>query len=184
MLTKIVEEKRWNIKNVNSERTGSWREIENSDNDFDEITDVGNEINDTFCNPHVGFPCENCEFNAKSYAGLKVHVKAKHKENFEVEVELTGNTEPELVAAVEKSVDENTFKCEECDFVSDKEENLNIHITSIHKVVQSLEKNKTELEVFAIVFFGNDVFKTRQNVLDKLNEQKEVETVLKLYIDK
>ena len=62
------------------------------------------------CNPHVGFPCENCEFNAKSYAGLKVHVKAKHKENFEVEVELTGNTEPELVAPVEKSVDENTFK--------------------------------------------------------------------------
>ena len=94
------------------------------------------------CNPHVGFPCENCEFNAKSYAGLKVHVKAKHKENFEVEVELTGNTEPELVAAAEKSVDENTYKCEECDFVSDKEENLNIHITSIHKVVQSLEKNK------------------------------------------
>ena len=95
--------------------------IENSDDNLDEFTDVGNKINDTFCNLHVGFPCENCEFNAKSYAGLKVHVKAKHKENFEVKVELTGNTEPELVAAAEKSVDENTSKCEECDFVSDKE---------------------------------------------------------------
>ena len=55
-------------------------------NETEEI--AGNEIeiemNSTFLNPSVGFPCEKCDFIAKSKGGLQVHTKAKHKENVEI----------------------------------------------------------------------------------------------------
>ena len=49
----------------------------------DQHDDTGNEMNNTFCNPFSAFPCDYCDFNAKSSAGLQLHVKAKHKENIE-----------------------------------------------------------------------------------------------------
>ena len=47
-------------------------------------------MNNTFFNPHVGFPCEVCDFEAKTKPGLQLHVKAKHMKGKEVQ-ETTAN---------------------------------------------------------------------------------------------
>ena len=36
-------------------------------------------LEETFNNPSIGYPCENCDFIGKSKSGLKTHQKKKHK---------------------------------------------------------------------------------------------------------
>ena len=42
------------------------------------------DMNCTFANPYLGFPCEMCDFNAKTKSGLQLHMKSKHKENDDI----------------------------------------------------------------------------------------------------
>ena len=52
-------------------------ETDKSENVIEEESDM----NTTFVNPyHGGFPCDVCDFIAKSKGGLGIHVKSKHKE--------------------------------------------------------------------------------------------------------
>ena len=41
----------------------------------EETIETENSLETTFSNPSMGFPCENCDFTAKSKSGLKTHIK-------------------------------------------------------------------------------------------------------------
>ena len=49
---------------------------------------------------------------------------------------------------------------------------------------KNLEITKIKLEVFAIVDFDNNVLEARKEIIDNLGKQKEVEEVLKIFVDK
>ena len=74
---------------------------------------------------------------------------------------------------------ENTVKCDQCDFVCENDEAL-----KAHKHDDENKITEIKLEVFGIVDFGNDVFEARKVIMEKLNEQNEVEQVLKAYVNK
>ena len=95
----------------------------------DENDDTGNEMNNTFCNPFSGFPCDYCDFNAKTNAGLQVHVKSKYKENRELSNQLSLPLIPEIVVVEENYI----FKCEQCEYVSKNSEDLNTHTALNHE---------------------------------------------------
>ena len=65
--------KKIDVLEKNNNRTN---ETEHSENIIDE-----DDMNTTFINPyHGGFPCDVCDFIAKSRSGLGIHVNSKHKE--------------------------------------------------------------------------------------------------------
>ena len=138
-------------------------------------------MNKTFFNPHVGFPCDMCNLVAKSKAGLQVHIKAKHKNEKAVNVPLVPVVEE--VINIETEIWE-TFKCDECDFVSEKEVDLSTHIYEKHSNEKVLEINEIKLEVFAIVNSENDVLEARKTIIERLDKQKEVIKVEKVFVDK
>ena len=63
-------------------------------------------------------------------------------------------------------------------------DDLNTYISLKHKAEKDQETIEIKLEIFALVDSGNDVFETRKSIIEKLLEQKDIEKVLKLYIDK
>ena len=104
----------------------------------EENEEAGNEMNNTFCNPFSGFPCEHCDFNAKSSAGLQVHVKAKHKEHRESSNQLSLPLMPEMVVVEELYIS----KCEECEYISKNSEDLKTHIASNHDNEKEVERSE------------------------------------------
>ena len=62
------------------------------------------------------------------------------------------------------------------------EENLNDHKHLKHE--HDTEEIEIKLDVFALVDFENDVLKARKSVIEKLEEQVEVEKVKTVYINK
>ena len=100
-------------------------------------------------------------------------MRAKHKEN-----------KGKLKQTIDwyESVTELIFKCESCDYTCGNEDVLELHINEKHETENKLSEIK--LEVFAIVDFGVDALETRKNIIDKLNEQSDVEKVLKVFVNK
>ena len=97
-------------------------------------------MNETFFNPHFGFPCDMCDFNAKTKAGLQVHMNAKHKNR--------NKTSPKLTNPLKKKVDEEaniesesqqTVKCDMCDFDAENEQDLDTHISENHNNEKDIE---------------------------------------------
>ena len=71
-------------------------------------------------------------------------------------------------------------------WISSKTNNdFNEHNDLKHKSLNEVkqESNEIKLEVFALVFTDN-VLETRKNIMEKLNEQDEVEDVEKAFISK
>ena len=102
----------------------------------EDVSDL-NDFNSTFINPSVGFPCENCDFNAKSNGGLQTHIRAKHKEiseNSENCENSENHLEPDIV--VLDSVVVNSFKCKSCDLTFKNEIDLEKHSCLNHEETQ------------------------------------------------
>ena len=114
------------------------------------------EMNSTFFNSSVGIQCEHCEFIAKSKRGLQVHVKAKHNENNKIQEEPIENLDSGVPDEIEI---ENGLKCDQCELVTESEEDLKNHISLNHK--KETEQTKIKLELFAIDV-GIDVIEARQ----------------------
>ena len=130
-------------------------------------------MNTTFFNPSVGISCENCDFIAKNKSGLQVHMRAKHRENREMLKQAIVSCE---------SIPELIFKCDLCEYICENEDVLNMHMNEKHENENELSEIK--LEVFAIVDFGVDALETRKIIIEKLNEQKDVEKVLQVFVNK
>ena len=108
-----------------------------------------------------------CDFVAKSKTNLQVHVKAKHQESSETE---TFNLEPEIVV-----LEEN----EESVLIEDTGKDLE------NQMEQEETAFEIKLEVFVLVLNDDeDVFKVRDNLMKKLEENEEVEKVTKVYVHK
>ena len=169
-LSKIISEKDDLIRDLAQKMD----KLENLNNCYDDTTATENvlddsEMNATFLNPSYSFPCDVCEFIAKSKAGLQSHVKAKHKKIIE---------EPEIIV-VSESVETENFECEICKYVAENNQDLDNHIVEKHN-----ENREIKLEVFLLVGNENDVHEARKMLMEKLNEQKEVVKVEKVYVDK
>ena len=79
------------------------------------------------------------------------------------------------------------FDCDQCDFIAENNEEMEIHKTEKHDAIknsESIEICDIKLEIFCLVEKGNDVFETRKVLMDKLNDRKEVEAVEKVFVDK
>ena len=74
------------------------------------------------------------------------------------------------------------FKEDVSDFITETENNLKDHKLLAH----AIEKDTVEikLELFTLVNFENNVLEARQVVMEKLNEQSEVEKVKTVYVNK
>ena len=132
----------------------------------------GNEINTTFINPYLGKPCEKCDFIAKSKADLQIHIKAKHNENCESisKTNLEMESEDDVVDKEE---------CDHCELESQQETALEIHNDKEHTNCE------IKLEVFVLfINFEDDIHYVRKKLIEKLEEQDEVEKVLKVFINK
>ena len=79
-------------------------------------------------------------------------------------------------------IHELIFKCESCDYICGNEDVLDLHIKEKHETENKLSEIK--LKEFAIVDFGVDALETRKNIIDKLNEQSDVEKLLKVFVKK
>ena len=135
-----------------------------AENEIDET-----DFNVTFQNPYLvnGFPRELCDFQAKSNSGLQLHVKAKHKENEMLIEEPRKVNESETAAVVEPIPDIN-FNCDQCEFFSGSDEELQVHITEKHGAIENFETSVIKLEVFCLVQNENDVY--NQTNIDRETE--------------
>ena len=100
-LSKIIIEKDKIINNL-SEKI---RVIEQKlfENTVDVIDENEEELNNTFFNPAAGFPCDNCDFVAKSNGGLQSHVRAKHNtENVDM-IQNNVSVETEIIVVEDTS---------------------------------------------------------------------------------
>ena len=80
---------------------------------------------------------------------------------------------------------EESFYCENCDFASENQNNLNKHLAEEHNNEKEEEEVfDIKLEVFALVDIDNDVLKARGRVIEKLKDQKEVIEVSKVFVSK
>ena len=93
-----------------------------------------------------------------------MHVKAKHKKEEEKEI-------LETIAKTVEEINETDFTCDQCEFVSEIEADLNAHISSNHEFEKNLEITEIKLEVFAIVDFENNVLEARKDIIDNLGKQ-------------
>ena len=132
-------------------------------------------------------------------------MRAKHKESKEKSTPSNICLEPEIVVVetcdvgkqseTEKHDNESDtvvsetcdvgkqIACENCDFVAENEENVKTHVIEKHENESDNVVIEIKLELFTIDF-DNDVLEARKNVIEKLEEQNEVEKVLKVYVDK
>ena len=89
------------------------------------------------------FNCTLCDFETYSKHGLKVHIKRKHsildKDKFPAKCDLC---EEEVLSKKEMrkhmvthSYKKACFKCEECDFVCEKEETIEVHVKKFHSEI-------------------------------------------------
>ena len=107
-------------------------------------------------------------------------MKSKHKESIIVE-----QTVEDFIEILEcDSVELQTLKCEECEFVAIRQSDIDNHVAEKHNAVESPETNEIKLEVFILVEYDLDVFEARKALIDRLSDQKEVEKVEKVYVDK
>ena len=110
-------------------------ETETTENviDEDEV-----DMNTTFVNPyHGGFPCDICDFIAKSKGGLGIHMKSKHKEETILE---------DVIEILEsESVELKNIKCEECEFIATSKLEIDNHVSEKHNAVESQETYEIKL---------------------------------------
>ena len=92
--------------------------------------------------------------NIHSKRGLQVHVKAKHNKNKKIQEEPIENLDSGVPDEIE-----NGLKCDQCELVTESEEDLKNHISLNHK--KETEQTKIKLELFAIDV-GIDVIEARQ----------------------
>ena len=86
------------------------------------------------------FKCDKCDFECNSKHGLKVHISRKHtqlvKEKFPKKCELCEKTfvnHAEIKRHMKShSYKEAKFKCEDCDFVGEKFETMEVHMGKCH----------------------------------------------------
>ena len=166
-LTKIILEKD-EVINKLAEKIKKLEENYDNDDDEDVIENDVEEtdVNTTFVNPYLKkrYPCEICDFQAKSNAGLQLHVKSKHTQPDLISEELSDKNESEIVNEITQN---NT--------------DLEMHS---EKNNEDRETFDIKIEIFCLVDGEKDVLVTRQNLIEKLNDQKEVESVEKVYVDK
>ena len=150
-LSKIIAEK----DNMIKELAEKIEKLEKHNNDHNETGETENivddelDINTTFINPyHAGFPCEVCEFIAKSKGGLTVHMKAKHKENTE-DPEIVVVDTLEIIQESLKSEEIQRFKCEKFEFLTDNSRDFECHNAQKHDVLKIFETN--EVKLFSLI---------------------------------
>ena len=145
-MSKIILEKD-NMINHLAEKIRKLEEHFDSNDEVD-ITEHENnetELNLTFQNPYLAnrFPCEICDFEAKSNSGLQLHVKAKHKSN-EIITEESSPNSPEFETVNETNLDIQ-FNCDQCEFSFETVEQLQLHVTEKHGAGENNETCEIKL---------------------------------------
>ena len=182
-LAQIIKDRDETINQL-VEKVRTLEEKINSENDtINDQDDSEIEMNKTFFNPHLPVKCVTSMQNSKT--GLQVHKKAKHQNEKEISTQLNIALvlEEEKEIVVDTEIEQH-LKCDECDFVSEKEQDLISHVSEKHATEKDLEIIETKLEVFAIVNFENDVLEARKVIIEQLGTQKEVVKVEKVFINK
>ena len=107
-------------------------------------------------------------------------MKAKHRECPENSLESNIHLEPEIVVVEDGQIEsQEQTQCEGCDFASSKENDLETHEVEKH------ENCEIKLEVFLLFMnVADDVHEKRKKLIDKLEDQDEVSTILKVYVNK
>ena len=109
-------------------------------------------------------------------------MKAKHTHPELISEDLCNQNQNESESVVNESHLDIILKCDHCDFASKNNTDLEIHISEKHNA--DSETFEIKLEVFCLVENEKNVLETRQNLIDKLNNLKEIESVDKVYVDK
>ena len=173
-MTKLIDEKDALIKELAEKIKVLEENTFGKEVTINENEETESEMDKTFLNPYLVNKCDTCDFVAKTPGGLQVHIRAKHKGSDD-------SNGPAIVISEEEIV-VNSIQCDKCDFLAPSENVLTEHKNSKHE--QDNEEIEIKLEVFALVDFENDVLKTRKVVIEKLEEQVEVEKVKTVYINK
>ena len=109
-------------------------------------------------------------------------MKAKQKSN-EIITEESSPNSPEFETVNETNLDIQ-LNCDQCEISFETDEQLQLHVTEKHGARENNETCEIKLEIFCLVENENDVFATRTMSIEKLNEQNEVESVDKVFVDK
>ena len=118
-------------------------------------------LNTTFQNPYLtkGFPCEMCEFSAKSNSGLQLHMKAKHKHSDII------SEEPCEILNLNETHLEIQINCDKCECVTKTKEEMEKHMIEKHDANKGNEVVETidvKLEIFCLAVNENDVFEKKK----------------------